>query len=94
MTLAMTPDVLNQTLDAMQQAAAGTPELMPGLITVQTSDWIERTSGVRATCKALHDGLRHRDIRIDIGAGQKTAVLTRAEAGVRGEPYRDLGARP
>ena len=47
-------------------------------------------STVRATCSALPDGLRHRDIVIHVGSKQETKVLTRAEAGERGEPYRDL----
>lgn len=47
-------------------------------------------SGVRATCTDLHDGLRRRDIAIHGGSTQETRVLTRAEAGERGAPYRDL----
>ena len=77
----MTPEDLKQTLDAMQQAAEAKPEQMPGLITGQIHDWIERTSEIRTTCKAIHDGLRHREIRIEIGKGQKTQVLTRGEVG-------------
>lgn len=50
-------------------------------------------STVRATCSALPDGLRHQDIMIHIGSQQETMVLTRAEAGERGEPYRKLAPR-
>lgn len=86
----MTPDELNATLDAMAAAAGDNPDLMPGLITVETDHWVQVLSSVRATCTALHDGLRHRDIVIHVGSKQDTKVLTRAEAGERGEPYRDL----
>ena len=86
----MTADELNHTLDAMQQDAAGNADRMPGLITVQTADLIDRISDVRAKCSALHDGLRHRDVVIRIGAAEATKVLTRAEAGENGQPFRDL----
>ncbi|MGU3455651.1 hypothetical protein ACLBV5_04995 [Brevundimonas sp. M1A4_2e] len=50
-------------------------------------------SAVRATCAALNDGLRHRNMVIQVGSQQETKVLTRAEAGERGAPYRDLEPR-
>jgi len=50
-------------------------------------------SAVRATCAALNDGLRHRNMVIHVGSQQETKVLTRAEAGERGAPYRDLEPR-
>ena len=77
----MTPDLLNDALDA---------NLLPGPITVETDHWVNVLSAVRAKCTALHDGLRHRDIVIHVGSKQETKVLTRAEAGERGAPYRDL----
>lgn len=86
----MTPDQLNDTLDAMASAAGDDPNSLPGLITVETDHWVQVLSSVRATCTALHDGLRHRDIVIHVGSKQETKVLTRAEAGERGAPYRDL----
>lgn len=86
----MTADELNQTLDAMLVDAAGNADLLPGLITAQTADWIDRLSDVRAKCSALHDGLRHRNVVIRIGAAEETKVLTRAEAGDNGQPFRDL----
>lgn len=86
----MTPDELNDTLDAMQAAAAGNPELLPGLITVESSHWVQVMSAIKATCARLDDGLRHRNIRVAIGSQEKAGVLTRSEAGARGEPYRDL----
>ena len=89
----MTPTELDDTLDAMQQAAGGDADRMPGLITVQTDDWIDRLSAVGAKCARLDDGLRYRDIVIHIGSKQETKVLTRAEAGERGAPYRDLTPR-
>ena len=89
----MTPTELDDALDAMQQAAGGDANRLPGLITVQTDDWIDRLSAVGAKCARLDDGLRYRDIVIHIGAQQETKVLTRAEAGERGEAYRDLTPR-
>jgi len=86
----MTPDQLNDALEAMAAAAGDDPNLLPGLITVETDRWVNVVSAVRAKCTALHDGLRHRDIVIHVGSQQETKVLTRAEAGDRGEPYRDL----
>lgn len=85
----MTPAELDDALDAAVEAAGSDPTLLPGLITVHTDDWIDRTSGVGATCARLDDGLRYRDVVIHIGADQQTRVLTRAEAGERGAPHRD-----
>lgn len=85
----MTLDELDAALDAMLQAADDDPSLAPGLITVGTDDWITALSACRATCKALHDGLRYRDIVVLIGSTFQAAVLTRAAAGDRGAPYRD-----
>lgn len=89
----MTPTELDDALDAMQQVAGGDADRLPGLITVQANDWIERTSAVGATCARLDDGLRHRDIVIHIGAQQQTKLLTRVEAGERGAPYRGLSPK-
>ena len=89
----MTPDQLNDALDAMAAAAGGTPDLMPGLITVESGHWVQVLSALRATCAALNDGLRHRNIVIHVGSQHETMVLTRAEAGERGAPYRDLAPR-
>ena len=77
-------------LDAMASAAGDNTDLQPGLITVEAGHWVSVLSAVRAACSALHDGLRHRDIVIHVGSQQETKVLTRAEAGERGAPYRDL----
>lgn len=86
----MTPDQLNDALDAMAAAAGDDPDLLPGLITVETDHWVNVVSQVRAKCAALHDSLRHRDIVIHVGSQQETRVLTRADAGERGAPYRKL----
>lgn len=77
----------------MVAVAGDNPDLLPGLITVESGHWVSVLSAVRATCTALHDGLRHRDIMIHIGSQQETKVLTRAETGERGAPYRDLAPR-
>ncbi|WP_155802372.1 hypothetical protein [Brevundimonas naejangsanensis] len=85
----MTPDELNAALDAMAAAAGDDANLLPGLITVESGHWVDVLSAVRATCAALHDGLRYRDIVVHVGSQQETKVLTRAEAGECGAPYRD-----
>lgn len=85
----MTRDDLDQLLDAMDRSAteADAEDARPGLITVQRDLWCASLSDdLRATCSAL----RYRDIQIHVGAAQTTALLSRAEAGGRGEPYRDL----
>ncbi|MCO8030513.1 hypothetical protein NI454_11190 [Brevundimonas diminuta] len=58
-----------------------TPGYLPGLITVETDHWVQVLSAGRATCSALHDGLRHRNIVIHVGSQQETKVPTRAEEG-------------
>jgi hypothetical protein len=85
----MTPTELDAALDSMQRAAGAAANQMPGLITVQTDEWIDRLSAVGAKCARLDDGLRYRDVVIHVGAQQQTKVLTRSEAGERGAPYRD-----
>lgn len=90
----MTPDELNDALDAMEAAAGDDVEKRPGLIEVQTDDWIHRISGMpTARPKTIVDGVRIRDIKLAIGSGAQTRILTRVEAGERGEPYRDLTDR-
>ena len=89
----MTPTELDDALDAMQLAAGGNLDLAPGLITVESTHWVQVLSDVRPTCARLDDGLRHRDIQIHVGSTQQTKLLTRAEAGERGAPYRDLTPR-
>ncbi len=90
----MTPADLDQILDDMQAKAAGNPDAMPGLIAVHTNDWIAELHAGWTKPKTLVDGIRIRDIKVAVGATLKTGVLTRGEAGERGEPYRDLTPRP
>lgn len=90
----MTPDELNDQMDAMITAAGDDPARLPGLITVQTDEWIKSLSAIRATCKALNDGLRYRDVVVKIATDFETKLVDRAEAGPRGEPYRDPQPRP
>lgn len=90
----MTPDQLNDSLDVMAIAANGDPDRMPGLITVNTNDWVGPLADLRAPAKNLIDGMRYRDIVVHVGSQQVTAVLTRADAGERGTPFRDLMPRP
>lgn len=89
----MTPDQLNDVLDAMQAAAAD-DSLKPGLVTVQTDDWINRLSALQSGRPlTIIDGIRIRDIKVAVGATAVTKILTRADAGDRGEPYRDVTER-
>jgi hypothetical protein len=88
----MTHDELDQALDRMF-AEAASPDQQPGAVTVQTDDWLGPLSTVKATCATLHDGLRYREIRILVSSHFETKLLSRAEAGERGDPYRDLRAR-
>lgn len=88
----MTHDDLDQILDRMFTEAS-MPEDQPGAVTVQTDDWLGILSTVKATCASLQDGLRYREIQILVSSQFETRVLSRGEAGTRGEPYRDLRAR-
>ena len=90
----MTPDDLNDALDAMAAAAGDDPSNQPGLITAQADHWINVLGVIGATAATLADGLRYRNIKIEIASAKTTAVLTRTDAGERGEPYRDLTDRP
>ena len=85
----MTRDDLDQTLDRMA-AEATAPEGQPGLVTVQTDDWLGSLSGVKVKCVSLQDGMRYREIQLQVSSQFETRVLSRAEAGGRGEPYREL----
>ena len=86
----MTPDELADALDAMQVAASGNPDLMPGLIEIHDAEWCDTLFQIERTAKSLDEGVRHREIKVVISSAFQTRVLTRAEAGERGEPYRDL----
>ena len=88
----MTHDELDRTLDRMFSAAAS-PDDQPGVVTVQTDEWLGVLSTVRATCASLQDGLRYREIQVEVSSQFETRVLTRTEAGGRGEPYRELRDR-
>ncbi|WP_421730795.1 hypothetical protein [Brevundimonas sp.] len=90
----MTLDELNDRLDAMAEAAAGDPQQMPGLITINSDLWVKDLADMRAPCKAIHDGMRYRDVVVQVSSGAKTEVLTRTQADGRGEPYREMMPRP
>ena len=89
----MTRDDLDQTLDRMA-AEATAPEGQPGLVTVQADDWLGSLSGVKVKCASLQDGMRYREIQLQVSSQFETRVLSRAEAGGRGEPYRELLPKP
>ncbi len=86
----MTPDELNATLDAMAAAAGDDPNSLPGLIEINSAEWCETLYQIEHTAKSLDEGVRHRGIKVAISSAFDTRVLTRAEAGERGEPYRDI----
>ncbi len=86
----MTPDQLTAALDAMQQAAGDEAQLMPGLIAVNSAEWCDSLYAVERVTKTLDEGIRHRGIKIVVSSLFETKVLTRAEAGDRGAPYREL----
>jgi len=66
----------------------------PRLIMVATGWWVAHLSAVRATCSALHDGLRYRYVQVHVGGSLESQVLSHDNAGERGAPYRDLTLRP
>lgn len=78
----------------MLAAAGDDADKAPGLIEIQTDDWINSLSSMQTgRPQTIVDGVRIRDIKVAIGAAGETRVLTRAEAGERGEPYRNLASR-
>ncbi|WP_404417845.1 hypothetical protein [Brevundimonas vesicularis] len=87
----MTRDELDLALDGM---ANNEPDQQPGVITVEADHWCAHLSQVRASSASLADGMRYRNIKILVFSAFETAVVTRAEACGRGEPYRDLTPRP
>ncbi|MBB5746582.1 hypothetical protein [Brevundimonas variabilis] len=87
----MTREDLDLALDRMMNNA---PDQQPGVIMVEANHWCADLSAVRATCASLTDGMRYRNIKILVSSAFTTEVLSRADAGERGEPYRDLTAGP
>lgn len=86
----MTPDELADALDTMQAAASGNPDLMPGLIEIHDAEWCDTLYQIERTAKSLDEGIRHRGVKVAISSTFQTRVLTRVDAGDRGDPYRDL----
>lgn len=86
----MTPDQLTAALDAMQQAAGGDAERVPGLITVNSAAWCDSVYAIERITKTLDEGIRHRGIKVVISSLFESLVLTRGEAGDRGAPYQEL----
>lgn len=85
----MTPDELNTALDAMEATAGDDVGKRPGLIEIQSDAWIHALADMQTVKpKTIVDGPRIRDIKIAISAATPTRILTRDEAGERGEPYR------
>lgn len=89
----MTPDELTAAVDAMAAAAGDNPDLLPGLIEANSTDWCETLYQIERTAKTLDKGIRHRGVKVVVSSLFETKVLTRAEAGDRGSPYRDLTSR-
>ncbi len=88
----MTLDQLNDTLDAMAAAAGEDPNLLPGLIEVNSTEWCETLYNIEHTAKSLDEGIRHRGIKVAISSAFETRLMTRAEAGERGAPYMEMSA--
>lgn len=86
----MTPEQLTAALDALITAAGDNTDLLPGLIEVNSTEWCETLYQIERTAKSLDEGVRHRGIKVAISSSFETRVLTRSEAGDRGEPYRDV----
>lgn len=86
----MTPDQLTTALDAMVAAAGDDQNRLPGLIEINSAEWCETLYGIEHSAKSLDEGIRHRGIKVAISSAFDTRVLTCAEAGERGEPYRDI----
>ena len=77
-------------LDAMDNAA-GDPGGKPGLITVESGLYVSALAhAIRPTCTSVADGLRYRNVKVQVSSTLTPAVLTRVDAGEAGEPYRDL----
>ncbi|MGR6534103.1 hypothetical protein [Brevundimonas sp. RM1] len=74
----------------MAAAAGDDPNSLPGLIEINSAEWCETLYQIEHTAKSLDEGVRHRGIKVAISSAFDTRVLTRAEAGERGEPYRDI----
>lgn len=89
----MTSDELTATIDAMAAAAEGNGDLLPGLIEANSADWCETLYQIEHAAKTLDEGIRHRGVKVAVSSLFETKVLTRAEAGDRGAPYRDLTSR-
>lgn len=52
----MIPTELDDALGAMQLAPAGNPDLMPGLITVESNHWVQVHVGSTQATKVLMRG--------------------------------------
>lgn len=86
----MTADELTAAIDAMIAAAGNDTDQWPGLITVNSNDWCGHLHEIEHVTRNLEEGIRHREIRVSVSSQLESKVLTRAEAGERGAPYRDL----
>ena len=86
----MTPEQLTAALDALITAAGDNTDLLPGLIEVNSTEWCDDLYAIDHMAKSLDEGIRHRGIKVAISSAFETRVLTRSEAGDRGQPYRDV----
>ncbi len=87
---AMTKDELAAAIDDMIQAANGDADKLPGLITINADEWCAGLCEIEHATRNLEEGTRHRGIRVWISSEYQTKVLTRAEAGDIGKPFRDV----
>lgn len=86
----MTTDELTAVIDAMIAATGSDADQMPGLIIVNSTDSCGHFHDIERVTRNLEEGIRHREIRVSVSSLFENMVLTRAEAGERGAPYRDL----
>jgi len=86
----MKPDELATAIDAMIEAAGEDADKLPGLITVNSEEWCSGLCDIDHSTRNLEEGTRHRGIRVWVSSEYQTKVLTRAEAGERGAPFRNI----
>ncbi|PTT05694.1 MULTISPECIES: hypothetical protein [unclassified Caulobacter] len=86
----MTAEQIATAVQALHEQAGEHEGLKPGLITVHADNWVAMSPRLPALCTIPALGIRHRGIRVIVSRQEDNRVLTRDEAGQRGEPFLDL----
>lgn len=73
-----------------EAAEAGDESLLPGAVILGADTYIGMETGGRMTCTKILDGIRYRNIRVNVARPYEDKVLNRAEAGDQGKPYGAL----